>query len=109
MNVGMKRLLLAVCLVALTHAAALARGAFRCAGFAQAGGAEMLCSHTDPDAPAQICSFSWTLMTTANQQSVVNGSFLLARGMTNVAVYQGSGFAYTLSSPVVLCQGRKDG
>lgn len=104
-----RRAALAVCLVVLPETAALARASFSCAGAALAGGAELLCSHTDPDAPPQICSFSWTLMTTANQQSVVNGSFLLVKGVTNAVVYQGSGFAYPLSSPIVLCQGRKDG
>ena len=109
MGAGTKRALLALGLAALPHTAALAGAAFSCAGEALAGGAELLCSHTDPGAPTQICSFSWTLMTTANQQSLVNGSFLLARGVANAVVYQGSGFAYALSSPVVLCQGRKDG
>ncbi len=101
--------LCALCLVVSPRAPAWAGAAFRCVGFAQAGGAELLCSHTDPGAPTQICSFSWTLMSTASQRSLVNGSFLLARGMTNVVVYQGSGFAYPLAGPVVLCQGRKDG
>ncbi len=88
--------------------AAGARAAFSCAGAAMAGGAELLCSHTDPGAPAQSCSFSWTLMTSANQQSVVNGSFVLAPGVQNSIVYQGSGYAYALTLPVVLCQGRSD-
>ena len=87
---------------------ALARAPFRCAGAAVAGGAELLCSQTDLDAPAQTCSFSWTLMTAANQQSVISGSFLLPVGVTNAVVYQGAGFAYALSNPVVLGQGRAD-
>ena len=95
-------------LAVLPGAPALARVPFSCAGMAVAGGAELLCSHADPDAPPQTCSFSWTLMTVGNQQSVVSGSFLLPAGVTNSAVYQGSGFAYALSSPVVLCQGRKE-
>ena len=48
-------------------------------------------------------------MTSANQQSVVSGSFVLPTGVENSAVYQGSGFAYALSTPIVLCQGRKNG
>ena len=88
--------------VVLCPGAARARTAFNCAGAAMAGGAELLCSHTDPAAPAQSCSFSWTLMTSANQQSVVNGSFVLAPGVQNSIVYQGSGYAYALSMPVVL-------
>jgi hypothetical protein len=39
--------------------------------------------------------------------TVVSGSFLLAPGISNDAVYQGSGFSYALSNPIVLCQGRK--
>ena len=100
--------LLVLCL-ALPAAPALARASFSCAGAALAGGAELLCSHTDPDAPTQTCSFSWTLMTVANQQTVVIGSFMLQVGVTNSVAYTGTGYAYALSSPVVLCQGRKDG
>ncbi len=109
MGAGAKRAVLALGLAALPGAPALARAPFTCAGAAVSGGAELLCSHTDPDAPTQTCSFSWTLMTAGNQQSVVSGSFLLPVGTANSAVYQGSGFAYALSSPIVLCQGRKDG
>ena len=61
-----------------------------------------------PMAPAQSCNFSWTLMSSGNQQSVVNGSFVLAPGVQNSIVYQGSGYAYALAMPVVLCQGRSD-
>lgn len=86
--------------------AAVAGPAFSCGGFAMLGGAELACSHIDPSAPTQICNFSWALMG-ANGQSVVQGSFLLTPGMTNAAVYQGSGFSYALSSPIVLCQGSK--
>ena len=103
------RALLVLGLAVLPAAPALAAAAFSCAGAALAGGAELLCSHTDPDAPTQTCSFSWTLMTVANQQSVVSGSFVLPVGMSNSIVYTGSGYAYALSGPVVLCQGRKDG
>ena len=101
--------LLVLGLAALPNAPALARAAYSCAGAALAGGAELLCSHTDADAPTQTCSFSWTLMTVANQQTVVGGSFVLPVGVTNSIVYTGSGYAYALASPIVLCQGRKDG
>jgi hypothetical protein len=67
----------------------------------------LLCSHVDPRAPAQMCTFSWALATAANQTQVVEGSFLLAPGASNVQVYQGSGFARAVSEPIVLCQGRK--
>ena len=87
----------------------MARAAFSCAGMALEGGAELLCSHTDPDAPTQVCSFSWYLIDQASRPSMVTGSFSLPRGMANSVVFQGSGYAYALSSPIVLCQGRKDG
>ena len=109
MGIGAKGAALLLGLAALPGAPALGRAPFTCAGMAAAGGAELLCSHTDPDAPAQTCTFSWTLMTVANQQSVISGSFVLPTGVENSAVYQGSGFAYALSTPIVLCQGRKNG
>jgi hypothetical protein len=81
--------------------------AYSCGGFAMMGGAELLCSHTDPKAPPQFCTFSWAMMTTANTQSVVQGAFLLQPGAYNQIVYSGSGFNYVLSNPIILCQGRK--
>ena len=33
---------------------------------------------------------------------------MLPVGVTNSVVYQAGGFAYALSNPVVLCQGRAD-
>ncbi len=86
----------------------LARAAFSCAGMALNGGAELLCSHTDPDAPTQVCSFGWYLMDSASRPSMVTGSFSLPRGVANSVVFEGNGYAYALSSPIVLCQGRKD-
>jgi hypothetical protein len=88
-------------------APAVAQPAFSCAGFAILGGAQLLCSHTDPEAPTQICTFSWNMMSTSNTQTMVNGSFILTPGLVNAIVYQGNGFAYALSNPIVLCQGRK--
>ena len=84
-----------------------AASAASCGGFAALGGAALSCSHVDPDAPTQSCTFSWALLTTGNAVSVVEGAFLLAPGSTNLVVYQGSGFASALSNPIVLCQGRK--
>jgi hypothetical protein len=86
---------------------ALAGPAFSCGGFAQLGGAQLLCSHIDPEAPTQICTYSWTLAATTGQPSVVQGSFMLSPGQANVTVYQGNGYAYPLGTPVVLCQGHK--
>ncbi len=109
----MNRTLLSVSAVAflLTVAAgpASARTAFSCGGFAQLGGAQLLCSHTDPAAPTQICTFSWTLVGTSGSPSVVQGSFVLTPGLTNFTAYQGTGYTYALSTPVVLCQGSKTG
>ena len=98
-------------LVALSLAPGAARAgpAFSCGGFAQLGGAQLLCSHVDPAAPTQVCTYSWTLTATGGSPSVVQGSFMLTRGQQNVTVYQGNGFADALAPPVVLCQGRKDG
>lgn len=92
-------------LTALVAAAtpALARPAFSCAGFALLGGAQLVCSHVDPDAPPQTCNFSWSLMS-GSGQSIVTGAFVLAPGVTNATVFQGSGYSSTLTSPIVLCQ-----
>ena len=86
---------------------AAASAPFACAGFAQLGGAQLLCSHTAPAAPPQICTFSWTLSGPGSAPTVVQGGFLLTPGITNVTVYQGSGFAHALANPVVLCQARR--
>jgi hypothetical protein len=85
---------------------ALAKTIVSCAGAAMLGGAQLLCSHVDPGEPAQLCTFSWALATPKNETQVVEGSFLLAPGASNVQVYQGGGFARALSEPIVLCQGR---
>ncbi len=103
-----KRVAFAFGLVALPGAPALARAPFSCAGMAAAGGAELLCSHIDSEAPTQTCSFSWTLMALGNQQSVVSGSFVLPTSVANSVVYQGSGFAYALTTPIVLCQAHQE-
>ncbi|MGI4763744.1 MAG: hypothetical protein ACRYGP_01555 [Janthinobacterium lividum] len=88
---------------------ATAAPAFSCGGFAQLGGAQLLCSHVDPAAPTQICTYSWTLAGAGGSPSVVQGSFMLTPGQQNVTVYQGNGFSNPLAMPVVLCQGRKTG
>jgi len=66
--------------------AGAAQPAFSCAGFAQLGGAQLLCSHTDPAAPTQICTFSWSLAGPGGSPTVVQGSFLLTPGLTNATV-----------------------
>ena len=96
-------------LLSLSAQPVAARAAFSCGGFAQLGGAQLLCSHTDPAAPTQICTFSWTLVAASGAPSVVQGSFVLTPGLTNFTAYQGTGYTYALATPVVLCQGRKTG
>jgi hypothetical protein len=97
---------LGLCLFACTYVAH-AETVASCGGFAMLGGAQINCSHIQPTAPAQFCTFSWALMTTANTLSTIQGSFLLPPGANNVTVYQGAGFNAALSNPIVLCQGKK--
>ncbi len=98
-----------ICIVAaLTSAGpAFAKTVVSCGGAALLSGAQLLCSHTDPKAPAQLCTFSWALATPANQTQVVSGSFLLPPGSSNVQVYESAGFAHAMSGPIVLCQGKR--
>ena len=100
---------LALCATALICCAQPAEAAapFSCGGFAMLGGAQLACSHVDPKAPTQICTYSWALMTPSNGAQVASGSFLLPPGVSNATVYQGSGFSGELSPPIVLCQGKK--
>ncbi len=86
---------------------ALAKTIVSCGGAALLGGAQLLCSHVDPKEPPQLCTFSWALATAANQTQVVQGSFLLPPGASNIEVYQGAGFAHAMSGPIVLCQGKR--
>ena len=79
---------------------------YACGGAALAGGAQLLCSHIDPAAPPQSCSFSWALMTTGNTTSVVQGTLLLEPGTSNAVVYQGFGFNSALASSIVICEGQ---
>jgi hypothetical protein len=88
-------------------APAFANSAVSCGGAALLGGAQMLCSHVDPRAPAQLCTFTWALATATNQTQVVQGSFLLPPGASNVQVYQSGGFTHAMSGPIVLCQGKR--
>ena len=86
---------------------AVAKQAVSCGGAAMLGGAQLNCSHVEPAAPPQLCTFSWALHTMAGDQKVVEGSFLLPPGAANVTVYQGSGFDSALSNPIVICRGNK--
>ncbi|MBZ9742799.1 MULTISPECIES: hypothetical protein [unclassified Mesorhizobium] len=87
--------------------AAVAKDAVSCGGAAMLGGAQLNCSHVEPKAPPQFCTFSWDLHTMAGDQKVVEGSFMLPPGASNVQVYQGSGFDSALSNPIVICRGNK--
>ena len=86
-----------------------AAAAFSCGGAAVAGAAELLCSHADPAAGAQICTYSWTLAPANGGATAVQGSFMLTPGERDVAVYQGAGFSAALAPPVVMCQGLRRG
>jgi hypothetical protein len=96
-------------LMVASATAAQAGSAFSCGGFAQLGGAQLMCSHIDRKAPPQICTFSWALMSMTSGLQVAQGSFLLPPGVENATVYQGSGFSGELSPPIVLCQAKKSG
>jgi hypothetical protein len=85
---------------------AAAKDAVSCGGAAMLGGAQLNCSHVQPKAPQQFCTFSWALHTMAGDQRIVEGSFTLPPGASNVQVYQGSGFDSALSNPIVICRGR---
>lgn len=82
--------------------------AVSCAGMAMLGGAQLVCSHVDANAPVQFCTYSWSLHSMESGQQTVEGSFMLPPGATNVTIYQGSGFDSAYSNPIVLCRGRKD-
>lgn len=86
---------------------AAAAPAVTCGGAAMLGGAQLNCSHVEPKAPPQFCTFSWALHTMAGDQKVVEGTFMLPPGASNVTVYQGSGFDSALSNPIVICRGNK--
>jgi hypothetical protein len=107
--VAPKRLRFAGILLATMSAAgsAAAKSAVSCGGAALLGGAQLLCSHVEPRAPAQLCTFSWALATATNQTQVVQGSFLLPPGASNVQVYQSGGFTHAMSGPIVMCQGKR--
>jgi len=80
-----------------------------CGGAAMQGGAQLMCSHTNPDKPTQFCTFTWDLMTDLNGGQVVQGSFLIPPGAKNVQVYQGAGFIGAVTEPIVICRGKKSG
>jgi hypothetical protein len=96
-------------ILALTAMAspAAAKSAVSCGGAVLLNGTELLCSHVDPKEPEQFCTYSWALATLTNQTQIVQGSFLLPPGASNIVVYQGGGFIRAMSEPIVLCQGKR--
>ena len=104
---GLAAGLAGLAIVLASSGSAYAAAPVSCGGAAMLGGAQLMCSHVDPKAPAQFCTFSWALMTMTNASQVVEGSFLLLPKASNVQVYQGSGFSSQLSLPIVQCQGSK--
>ncbi len=112
MRLGGMAVLLAPAAWTLLHAGASQAEATQpvvCGGAAMQGGAQLMCSHTDPDKPTQFCTFSWDLMRSDNSSQIVEGSFLIPPDAANVQVYQGSGFASQITAPIVLCRGKKSG
>jgi len=86
---------------------ASAEHAVSCGGVAMLGAAQLSCSHVEPKASAQLCTFSWSLHTPNGDQRIVEGSFLIAPGTSNITVYQASGFDSALSNPIVVCRGKE--
>ncbi len=103
------RALAAAALTIAAAGSANASSAVSCGGEALLSGALLLCSHLDPKQPPQLCTFSWMLVTPANRSQIVQGTFLLPPGSSNVQVYQGGGFIRAMSGPIVLCQGKRGG
>lgn len=68
------------------------------------GAAALLCNHTQSDQPAQICTYSWALMTADGITKVVDGSFLIAPGTANMQVYSANGYSTQLTGPIVMCR-----
>jgi len=93
-------------LAAAPHTASAAASPTSCAGVVMFGGAQLMCSQVDQRALAQLCTFSWALMTTGGATKVVDGSFLLPPHTSNMQIYQGTGFDNQLSEPIVMCRGK---
>jgi hypothetical protein len=100
-------LALCVALLGRSPAAEAAKSPVTCAGAVMMGGAQLMCSHTDSEAPPQICTFSWDLQLMDMTTKVVEGSFLITPGVTNMQIYQGGGFNQQVTGPIVMCQAKK--
>ncbi|HEY4164661.1 MAG TPA: hypothetical protein VGM59_16460 [Dongiaceae bacterium] len=94
-------------LLGRSPAAEAAKSPVTCAGAVMMGGAQLMCSHTDSEAPPQICTFSWDLQLMDMTTKVVEGSFLITPGVTNMQIYQGGGFNQQVTGPIVMCQAKK--
>jgi hypothetical protein len=75
-----------------------------CGGAVMMNAAELLCSHLDPHAPPQLCSYSWALLKTDSSTKVAQGSFLLPPGVANMQIYAANGFLNALTPPIIMCQ-----
>ncbi len=105
-----RRIAFAAMTIALGFSAltpASARTIVQCAGAAMAGGAQLVCNHLGPTAPAQLCTYSWALATMDNVTQVVTGTTLVPPGANNMTVYQSAGFAHAMGEPIVMCQGKR--
>ena len=80
-----------------------------CGGAVMLNAAALMCSHLNPQAPPQLCTYSWSLLTTDGKTKVASGSFLLQPGATNLPIYQANGFLNALSPPIVMCQRKPAG
>ncbi|MDY0885654.1 hypothetical protein ACFPL7_23525 [Dongia soli] len=80
-----------------------------CGGAVMMNAAELLCSHLDPHAPPQLCSYSWALLKTDSSTKVAQGSFLLPPGVANMQIYAANGFLNALSPPIIMCQQKPAG
>jgi hypothetical protein len=78
-----------------------------CVGAVMMGGAQLMCSHVDSEAPPQMCTYSWDLLLLDGTSKVVAGSFLIPSGTANMQIYQGSGYANAATGPIVMCRGKK--
>jgi hypothetical protein len=91
----------------LPISAVAAPASVACAGAALSGGAQLLCSQRDPQAPAQLCSYAWALVGPSNAIQVVQGTFLIPPRASNFQAWQGSGYSNAASNPVILCNRRR--
>ena len=74
-----------------------------CGGALLGSAAFIACTHAVPDAPQQLCTFSWTLQTDAGLHTF-QGYFDLLPGQANRMVFQTAGISAQIGGAVVQCQ-----